>query len=342
VSLPLLPRINSQCLRNDPGLFLIVPPSVFRRAWRAFASPALALVLLGSAAALAAPLLVSPGSSSAAPGSTTPAPSADSGGSTTALRQLADQRFAAGAINGAIQIWSGLIAANRDLEPCLYNRAQAYLILAQLPLAQLDLDRLVILQRQRPSSSTFLLRGILNNELGNPNQALADFERALKIDANPLVYANRALAYQRMGQLDRAEADLQLAVRQDPSASNLHNLAVVQRQLGRPEACINNASLVIRAKPTFAPAYTVRGLCLYELRRYPEAIADFLRSTTINPVQAEAHHYLGLSMVALGRAAEANPVLLRAADLYLAERNQQGYQAVMQQLASPSPQAGPR
>jgi len=263
-----------------------------------------------------------------------------SGASTAALRRLADQRFASGSINGAIQIWSGLIAEQRDLEPCLYNRAQAYLILAQLPLAQLDLDRLVTLQRQRPNASTFLLRGIVNNELGRTAQALADFDRALTIDANALVYANRALAYQRMGQFDRAEADLQLAVRQDPSASNLHNLAVVQRQLGRPEACIRNASLVIRAKPTFAPAYTVRGLCFYALRRYQEAIADFLRSTTINPAQAEAYHYLGLSMVALGRVAEANSVLLRAADLYLAERNQQGYQAVMQRLASPSPQGG--
>jgi len=321
---------------------LIPLPPQFRRSWSATASRVLALVLLGCGAASADPPLARPGSSPAGSASTSPAPAAGSGASTTALRRLADQRFAAGAINGAIQIWSTLIAENRDLEPCLYNRAQAYLILAQLPLAQLDLDRLVILQRQRPNSSTFLLRGILNNELGNPTQALVDFDRALKIDANPLVYANRALAYQRKGQLDRAEADLQLAVRQDPSASNLHNLAVVQRQLGRLEACISNASLVLRAKPTFAPAYTVRGLCLYGLRRYQEAIADFLRSTTINPAQAEAQHYLGLSMVALGRAAEANPVLLRAADLYLAERNQQGYQAVMQQLASPSPQGRAR
>ena len=318
-----------------------VPSPFFRHTWRVIVSPGLALVLLGSPAAWAGPSAVSPGST-AAPGSNTPALPVGSGASTTALRQLADQRFAAGAINGAIQIWSSLIAENRDLEACLYNRAQAYLILAQLPLAQLDLDRLVILQRQRPTSATFLLRGILNNELGNPTQALGDFDRALKIDANPLVYANRALAYQRKGQLDRAEADLLLAVQQDASASNLHNLAVLQRQRGQPETCMSNASLVIRAKPTFAPAYTVRGLCLYGLRRYHEAIADFLRSTTINPAQAEAQHYLGLSMVALGRAAEANPVLLRAADLYLAERNQQGYQAVMQQLASPSPQGRAR
>jgi hypothetical protein len=61
--------------------------------------------------------------------------------------------------NGAIQIWSSLIAENRDLEACFYNRAQPYLILAQLPLAQLDLDRLVTLQHQRPNSVTFLVRG---------------------------------------------------------------------------------------------------------------------------------------------------------------------------------------
>lgn len=316
---------------------MIVPVPVILQASRAMAWPLVALLLLVSSPVRAG--ASPPGTSASAGGVTSkaPGPVANAAESTVALRKLADQRFAAGAINAAIQIWSGLIAENRDVEPCLYNRAQAYLILGQLPLAQLDLDRLVALQRQRPNSSTFLLRGILSNELGNPTQALADFDRALKIDRNPLVYANRALAYQRQGQLQRAQADLQLAVQGDPSASNLHNLAVVERQLGRFEACISNASLVIRAKPTFAPSYTVRGLCFYGLRRYHDAIADFLRSTTINPAQAEAHHYLGLSMAALGRVAEANPVLLRAADLYLAERNQQGYQAVMQQLASPAP-----
>ena len=255
---------------------------------------------------------------------------------TANLRRLADQRFATGSINAAIQIWSALIANQQDLEPCLYNRAQAYLVLSQWPLAQLDLDRLIALQRSRPQSASYLLRGILNSELGRIKPALADFDQALRIDGNPLVYANRALAYQRDGQLAAAEADLNLAVRRDASVSNLHNLAVVQRLRGNPQACIQNATLVIRAKPTFAPAYTVRGQCLYSLRRYQEAIADFLRSAAIQPVQAEVQHQLGLCMIALGRGREANPVLLRAADLYLAERNTKGYEAVMQVLASPA------
>ena len=111
--LPLLPRIDCQPSRNDPGLYLISPPTFFFRALLAIASPALALalVLLGFGAAWAAPPMVSPGSASVSPGSNASAPTVGSGANTTALRQLADQRFAAGAINGAIQIWSSLIAA---------------------------------------------------------------------------------------------------------------------------------------------------------------------------------------------------------------------------------------
>ena len=255
--------------------------------------------------------------------------------STRTMREEADRQFRSGSFNRAIQIWSLLIARGQDLQDSLYNRAQAYLVLRQFPLALADLNQLQKLQQPAVRSNTLVLRGIVHNETGNYQQALADFDQALAIDRNPLVFSNRAIAYQRTGQLAKAEADLQAAVKANSSQSNVYNLGAIQRLLNRYDLCIENAGKVIAANVTFAPAYTLRGMCLYSLGRYESAIAELLRGTTINRFQPDAYHYLGLSMMALKKSDQANQALLKAADLYLSQGDQQKYQEIMRLLASP-------
>ena len=203
------------------------------------------------------------------------------------------------------------------------------------PPAVCDLNQLQKLQQPAVRSNTLVLRGIVHNETGNYQQALADFDQALAIDRNPLVFSNRAIAYQRTGQLAKAEADLQAAVKANSSQSNVYNLGAIQRLLNRYDLCIENAGKVIAANVTFAPAYTLRGMCLYSLGRYEPAIAELLRGTTINRFQPDAYHYLGLSMMALKKSDQANQALLKAADLYLSQGDQQKYQEIMRLLASP-------
>lgn len=245
----------------------------------------------------------------------------------------AREAFNAGNINAAIAIWSEMISSGQDVEASLYNRAQAYLVLRQFQAALNDLNQLEMMQRPTVRSHTFLLRGIVFNELESYGSALRDFNLAEKIDNNRLVFANRAVAYQRFGQFAQAEQDLIRATKSDPSQSNLHNLAAIQLSLGKFPECVVNSSRVVNAFQTFYPAYTVRGTCLYRLGRLEDSVADFLRSTTLNPAQADATQYLGMALVSMGKTDQARPFLLRAADLYLSQNDQLRYQNTMKMLS---------
>jgi pentatricopeptide repeat protein len=171
--------------------------------------------------------------------------------------------FEAGDINAAIALWSQMISNGIEVQDALYNRTQAYLVLRQFPLALSDLNQLELIQKPRARSTTFLLRGIVLNEMQNPNAALREFNLAEKIDRNRLIFANRAVAYQRLGRLQDAEQDLLKAVQVDPSQANGHNLAAIQLALGKLEECIKTSSQVISSYRTFYPAYTVRGICYF-------------------------------------------------------------------------------
>ena len=246
----------------------------------------------------------------------------------------ARQAFTSGNINAAIALWSQMISAGQDVQDGLYNRAQAFMVLHQFPLALNDLNQLELLQKPRVRSYTYLLRGIVLNEMQNYTSALQDFSLAEKIDNNRLVFSNRAVAYQRTGQFAQAERDLLQAVRVDPSQANIHNLAAIQLSLGKFGDCVNHSSRVVAAYRTFYPAYTVRGICLFRLGRLEDAVADFLRSTSLNPEQADTSQYLGLALISLGKPDQARPFLLRAADLFLAQNDQVRYLEVMKILSS--------
>ncbi len=257
----------------------------------------------------------------------------------------AQQTFNSGNINAAIALWSQMINAGQDVQDGLYNRAQAFLVLRQFRLAYNDLNQLEGMQRPRVRSYTFLLRGIVLNEMQNYPAALLDFNLAQKIDNNRLVFANRAVAYQRTGQLALAEQDLLQAVRTDQSQANIHNLAAIQLSLGKFSDCVNNSSRILSTYRSFYPAYTVRGICFFRLGRLEDAVADFLRSATLNPAQADVSQYLGLALISLGKADQARPFLLHAADLSLGQNDQVRYQEVMKILSSniqlPTPQGLP-
>ncbi len=144
----------------------------------------------------------------------------------------AQKAFNSGNINAAIALWTQMISAGQAVQDGLHNRAQAFMVLHQFPLALNDLNQLEVLQKPRVRSYTFLLRGIVLNEMQNYNSAFQDFNRAELIANNRLVFTNRAVAYQRTGQFTQAERDLQKAVRVNPSQANIHNLAAIQLSLG--------------------------------------------------------------------------------------------------------------
>jgi len=53
--------------------------------------------------------------------------------------------------------------------------------------------------------------------------------------------------------------------------------------------------MAIRLKPSFAPAYLERAMCLIVEGDDENAIKDFTKSLELKPDQAKAYHYRGLA-----------------------------------------------
>ena len=243
--------------------------------------------------------------------------------------------FQSGNVNRAIQVWTKLINQNTLREQSLYNRAQAYLVIRQFPLASSDLDLLLSSKLSAVSrSSILILRGIVFSEQGNLTGALQDLNASIALEPSSDALSNRAVVYLKQKQYRLAEADLRQAIKSDPSQSNLYNLGSVQLALGSYHDCVTSANKLIETNKFFPQVYTLRGTCLYRLRNYDLAVSDFLRALSLDTQQPDAYYYQGLSLLALKQKDSAIALILRSADIYLSVGNTPMYQEAMKALSS--------
>lgn len=108
-----------------------------------------------------------------------------------------------------------------------------------------------LLSRNPQDASSLVARGSIRFELNRPDEALVDFDKALKLSPNsPLILNNMGRAMRARGSLGESLGLFSEAIRIDP-------------------------------KYTFA--YHNRGLVYYELQEYQQAIQDFKKAIELNP-----------------------------------------------------------
>lgn len=145
-----------------------------------------------------------------------------------------------------------------------------------------------------PSNAVaFLNRGYKEDVLGNFQEALANFNRAIEIDPN---YAN---AY--------------------------NNRGATQGKLGNHEEAIADFSRAIELDPELAEAYYGRGVELVELGSHGEAIADFNRAIELNPNDGYSYIKLASAYEAIGDQNAALTNYKEASRLHRLQGNQQPY-----------------
>ena len=174
-----------------------------------------------------------------------------------------------------------------------------------------------------------LLGGYVLCEMGALAAADADFAKveslmAAREDDGPRfnLLVNRGLLWLRQGRLDEAVADTSAAARLKPDEWVPHlNLARIHTRAGRKAEAEEELGLLLARRP---PAFVVadyhggRARELYEARQYEQAVAECrvaLREWEDYPL---ALGYLGQTLLALGRFAEA----ARTFDQYLARGGQ--------------------
>lgn len=211
----------------------------------------------------------------------------------------------AGALKELAGRLAGLVPGKRFMAGVLIRRGNALRDLRRPQEALAMYDRALRLESRLPEALNN--RGKVLLDLGRPQEALASSEQASRIRPDDAeAFYNRGNALLRLGRLEEALAGYERALQLKPDYADAHyNRGLVLQQLRRPEDALACYDRALQLRPDDAEALNNRGNALIDLTRPQDAIASYLRALSLRPHYASAHYNLGLGLQAVNRADEA-------------------------------------
>jgi len=164
-----------------------------------------------------------------------------------------------------------------------------------------------VLQRQPCNPDALHLLGVLRFQLGQPVEALAAIEAAIRLNARVAPFHNNlGIILGKLGQAERAAASFRKALALDPGYAEAHNnlgdLLQGESRLNEAMACYREA---LRLNPRYAEAHNNLGNALMEAGRPEEAVRHLRHALEIRPRWAEARNNLGNAYLKLAFLEEA-------------------------------------
>jgi tetratricopeptide (TPR) repeat protein len=141
----------------------------------------------------------------------------------------------------------------------------------------------------------YLRRGTTQFRLGRRDQALADFDKAIKLDPNEAdAWHNRGMVYAEQGQEDKALADFQEALRLDPNYSIGHcNLGIMLLNKGRVDDALVALDRAVKLDPKDGLSVMNLGLGYMVKGRWKEAVARLEEADRLIPNHPYVQNNLG-------------------------------------------------
>ncbi len=125
--------------------------------------------------------------------------------------QKGNDRLRQGDYGEAVQFFSAALEKEPDNVTARNNRAVALIALERFELAYEDITRAIRYGKDQRADS-YIIRATLNQLLKQNDWALADVNRAIRIDGqNPEAYRTRARIYEAQNRPAQARHDLQIA-----------------------------------------------------------------------------------------------------------------------------------
>lgn len=198
---------------------------------------------------------------------------------------------------GSIAQWDSLISSDQTKANYYLNRALALWESDEPNSAMMDIADAIKLD---PNSATaYNVLGLLHIELGNYDDAIEAFTKALELNGKyTQAYFNRGRAYNLAEDNEPALADLNIAIKQDTSYTLAYfSRAMVYKSMGNTGAAISDYSKVIEQQPTLADAYFSRGFSRKKMGDYTGARRDYDQVLVLTPNEASAYNNRGVLKV---------------------------------------------
>ena len=172
-----------------------------------------------------------------------------------------------------------------------------------------------VLRSNAAQPDALYLLGVLAHQSGNQTAAIELMRLAIQVSGDqPRLHEILGLALMSLDRLDEAAPSLVRAT-EAASPEAFNNLGILRRKQGRIHEAIAAFERAIRGNPTFADALCNLGNAHYSKKQFEAATRYFGRAVAANPAHADAQAALGQALGALGRHAEAIPILTAAVEL---------------------------
>jgi len=204
-------------------------------------------------------------------------------------------------------IYTDLIQRNPDEGRYFTLRASSWWELGKPEKALEDFDKAIELGYTE--AHAYSSRGLFHAAMGNYNDAIADYDRATEIDPEDIApIINRAAARISKGDFVAAVADYTLAInKKQNSVSLLHQRAIALKAAGKLAESIADFDAILKLNPDNYAAVMGRGYVRYQKLDYQDAVVDFGRAIELNPKDAVAWNWnnRGYNRHQLGHHVEA-------------------------------------
>jgi len=155
-----------------------------------------------------------------------------------------------------------------------------------------------ILQADPDNADALHLLGVLANQTGQYDQAIAYIQKALvRCPREAAFYANLALPYLAQGNLDQTVACCKEALRLQPDFAEVRNtLGLALQGQGKRDEALACYEQSLRLKPHYAQPHFNLGTLRRDQGNLDAAVAHFRQAARFQPDYAEAHRHLGAAL----------------------------------------------
>lgn len=188
-----------------------------------------------------------------------------------------------------VTLWSDVIGQYPDQSVIPYtNRGIAYTNLGQWENALNDFNKALSIDPK--SAGIYSDRGFVYGMMGQPEDAIADFNKNLAFDPeNAKALENRGIAYGNTGQYDKAVTDLIKTLEIEPKSIRAYvSLGLIYMQQKNFDKAIDISLKGLKIEANVPELYTNLGNCYLEKGEYDHAIDKYQGSLSINQTDLDA------------------------------------------------------